>query len=512
MSIPFYMKLIIIALSGVLLSFSSPGYDLWFLAWICISPLFIFINNSKNLPETLLISFVFGFSYGLGYLHWLFSLHPLTWLGLSSFESLLVSSLAVIVPSLQQALLFVLFAILFYLLKKALGNDVNKSISSILLTCLLWVIVFNKIGSSKYILGFPWALIEYSQYKNFYLIQIADQVGSIFISFLIVYANIILANFLSYLFFVDKIGKRYIPKDPGQIEFVVYNFTIFIIIISSCIFYGVNENKKYIEGLSPASKRVVLLQGNLPIKATRGRNLDIDLALNTYGKLISMTRADIVIAPEGSLPVIINEDYKTRRLLKEISKRINSDLIFGSYYSKYEGGLTNCAVCYKSNSGKFKYYEKEKLVPFGEYVPLYSALPRFLKRFADYAVGNGFFPGDKNRPISFSRTKMGISICFELIFPDIIRERNMKGANILVNLSDLSWFSSDLIKKQFIAFGVFRAIENRKPLVIATNSGISTFIEPTGKIKSLSKPNSKGVLIDWVNPNKKVTTYSKYGW
>ena len=75
-----------------------------------------------------------------------------------------------------------------------------------------------------------------------------------------------------------------------------------------------------------------------------------------------------------------------------------------------------------------------------------------------------------------------------------------------------SWFSSDLVKQQFLSFAVFRAIENRKPFIIATNNGISAFIEPSGKIKSQSLPNTQGILLDWVNPNKKVTFYAKYGW
>ena len=82
---------------------------------------------------------------------------------------------------------------------------------------------------------------------------------------------------------------------------------------------------------------------------------------------------------------------------------------------------------------------------------------------------------------------------------------------MLINLSDLSWFSNDRLKQQFLSFAVFRAIENRKWLIVASNNGISAFIEPNGKIKSQSLPNNQGVLMDWINPSSKITFYSRYG-
>ena len=146
------------------------------------------------------------------------------------------------------------------------------------------------------------------------------------------------------------------------------------------------------------------------------------------------------------------------------------------------------------------------------YVPFYSLLSGPLKKFSDFAIGSGFKKGQRHNPLKLSTSNVGINICFELIFSTLIRKHSLHGANFLLNLSDLSWFRNNLIKKQFLAFGVFRAIENRKPLIISTNNGISTFIEPTGKIKKSSILDKEVILSDWINPNNKITFYAKYGW
>ena len=499
-------KVFLIVASGFLLSLSAPGYDLWFLAWFCLSPLFIIINSSKSVRETITYAFLFGFTYNLCYVRWLFSIHPLSWLGFNNFQSLLISLLAVLVTSTYLALFFVLFALCATYIK-----TISSSFVRFILITLGWLMIFNKLSSSALLLGFPWSLIEYSQYKNLFLIQISEYFGSISIGFLIVFFNLVLADFLIWVFNIEKISNRYVPKAPGYIETIVLAFFFILILISSCLIFGAYSYSKNEECFSNSSQSTCIVQGNLPIKLTRGKGLDIKFARKTYNDLIKNTNASLVITPEGSLPSIFNKDPQTQYWLKTIAKKNNANIICGSY-CKSEDLLTNCAVAYEAQNKAFRFYEKERLVPFGEFVPLSAFLPGFLKRLASNVVGDGFSSGKENHLINSSFGKIGVNICFELIFPTIIRKHSLQGAKVLVNLSDLSWFSDDLVKQQFLAFGVFRAIENRKPLIIATNSGIGAFIEPSGKIKNQSLSNTQGVLLDWVNPNDKITFYAKYGW
>ena len=505
------IKIFLICFSGFLLSFCAPGYDLWFLAWIGLSPLFIIINTSSKLIRTILYSFLFGFSYNFCYLHWLFSIHPLNWLGFNNFQSFLLSFIALIVVTTYSSLFFVLFTICIICLKHIAVKPYDRGIPNFLLVTFLWLIIFNKLSGCKILFGFPWTLIEYSQYKNLFLIQIAEYFGSVSISFLIVFFNLVLANFILWLLSIEKIGNRYIPRDPGQFGAIVSGFVFILILISLSLVCGSFLHEKQAQQFSNESKSICILQGNLPIKATRGGQLDIMLAKKTYDDLISNNEATLIVAPEGSLPTIFNLDSNTKYWVKATSIKKQAEVIFGTY-CKNEDTLTNCAVAYSLSKNKFSFYEKERLVPFGEFTPFSSVLPSFLKRLSSLTIGEGFSEGRQTAPINTALGKIGINVCFELIFPVIIRKHALEGANLLINLSDLSWFSSDCTKQQFLAFAVFRAVENRKPVILATNNGISAFIEPSGKIKSQSLPNTQGVLLDWVNPNNKITFFAKYGW
>lgn len=505
------IKLILVCLSGFLLSFSAPGYGLWFLAWILLSVLFIAINTSKKINEAILYSFLFGFAYNFWYLHWLFSIHPLNWLGFSNFQSLGISLLALFVTAFYQSLFFVLFSICIFYLKELPFSPYNKGILNYLLTTFFWLIIFNKLSGAKFLCGFPWVLVEYSQYNNLFLIQIAEYFGSLGVSFLIVFFNLVLADILIWIFNIEKISNRFVPKDPGNLGGIISGFSFIVILISLALMSGVFLLKKNQEHFSNSSQSVAILQGNLPIKTTRGAHLDIMLARKTYNDLINNIDTPLIVAPEGALPVIFTSDISTQYWFKTLSRNKNLDFISGSY-CKNKDRITNCAVTFLRAKNEFYFYEKERLVPFGEFTPLSFVLPEPLKRLTNNIIGDGFKEGKENKPLEISFGKAGINICFELIFPAIIRNHSLNGANLLINLSDLSWFSNDLAMKQFLGFAVFRAIENRKPVILATNNGISAFVEPSGKIKSQSLPNNQGVLLDWVIPNNKKTFYAKYGW
>jgi len=505
-----FLKALLISLSGFILSFSAPGYDLWFLAWIGLVPLFIIINTSKQI-KVVVYSFLFGFAYNLSYLHWLFSIHPLNWIGFNDFQSYLISFVSVVAVSTFNSLFFVLFGVSVYLVRKFSLTPYKSGIIYTLIVSFLWLIVFNKLLESKFLLGVPWTLIEYSQYRNLYLIQIAEYFGSISISFLIVFFNMVLADFFIWLFNIEKIGNRYIPRDPGKLTSMFTSLFLILLLISLSIASGLYMFWKNQQFFSGKSHTICVLQGDLPIKATRGEKLDIKLAKKTYEELIKNNEGGLFIAPEGSLPTNFSRDYITQKWIKDLALKKQSDLIFGSYCKDQEK-FTNCAICLNPSRNKFSYYEKERLVPFGEFIPISFLLPDFLKKLASFSIGEGFGEGKQNVPFTTSLGKVGTTICFELIFPSIVRRRVLDGAELLINLSDLSWFSNIRVRQQFLGFAVFRAIENRRPVIISSNSGISSFIEPSGKIKSQSIPDSQGTLIDWVNPNNKITFYAKYGW
>ena len=159
-------------------------------------------------------------------------------------------------------------------------------------------------------------------------------------------------------------------------------------------------------------------------------------------------------------------------------------------------------------------YRKIKLLPFGEYPPLeeYITWPTSVVS----AMGN-IVPGDQYTIFRIGQTPVGALLCWETIFPDLFREFVKRGARLMVNPTNESWFGWSAAPYQLLAMSVFRAAENQVAIVRAANTGISAFIDPNGRITArLRGPEGKelfveGVLIRDVPLSGEMTFYTRYG-
>jgi apolipoprotein N-acyltransferase len=155
------------------------------------------------------------------------------------------------------------------------------------------------------------------------------------------------------------------------------------------------------------------------------------------------------------------------------------------------------------------YYDKVHLVPFGEYVPLKRFFP-FINRLVP-AAGD-FASGKKIAPLKLPSFSAGVLICFEVIFPELARFRARDGAGIFVNLTNDAWFGITSAPYQHLSMAVFRAVENRRPLIRAANTGISAFISPEGKIINQSELFMEEVLKNKVSlGHLSLRFYTRYG-
>jgi apolipoprotein N-acyltransferase len=132
-------------------------------------------------------------------------------------------------------------------------------------------------------------------------------------------------------------------------------------------------------------------------------------------------------------------------------------------------------------------------VPFGEYVPFRDFL-WFIKPLVEL-VGD-FTPGDSFKPLDADKIKAGILICFESIFPEIARRETVEGANLLVSLTNDAWYGKSSAPYHSWAMTIFRAVENRRSLVRAANTGISGFVAPTGAVNRKSDLFTEDALTD----------------
>ena len=178
--------------------------------------------------------------------------------------------------------------------------------------------------------------------------------------------------------------------------------------------------------------------------------------------------------------------------------------------SRTAGGprLFNSAYLVSGGGVVLDRYDKVHLVPFGEYVPLKPVF-FFLNKLV---VGLGdFVPGSDPRVMSGPSGHLGLVICFEVIFPDLVRQFVDRGADYMVTITNDAWFGRTSAPYQHFAMVVFRAVENRVPFARAANTGISGFIDAEGHILRTTDIFVEGALSGEVRIGGTRTIYTAYG-
>jgi apolipoprotein N-acyltransferase len=153
-------------------------------------------------------------------------------------------------------------------------------------------------------------------------------------------------------------------------------------------------------------------------------------------------------------------------------------------------------------------YDKVHLVPFGEYVPLKRFLP-FIDKLVEQ-VGD-FRPGHKGHTLAWADRRVGLLICYESIFPELARATVRNGADLLVNITNDAWFGRTSAAFQHFSMAVFRAVENRRCLARAANTGISGYIDANGRIRHTTGLYKEAVAVRPVALLKIASFYSRWG-
>ena len=441
-------------LSGLLLFFSFPKFGFAAIAWIALVPLLLALRGLKEV-EGLRIGFLSGFIYNIGILYWI-SYVVETYGNAPAFFG--------VVTMLCLAALLSLFVSLFASLVIYFRNrGIPEVISApIVWTCLEFV-------KSHVLNGFPWENLAYSQYSFPAVIQICDVTGVYGLSFLIVFANVVISDIC-------------LQKKP---KWIAMEITAGFILFSMTLVYGLYRIDTINEiSTNLKTQQVSLIQGNIE-QNVKWKPEFQDGTLELYKNLTSLSavnKPELIVWPETATPFYFqNQDDRHRKILS-LARELQSPILFGSpSYNPKKGPeeSLNSAFLISSEGKIIGQYNKVHLVPFGEYVPLRNILP-FMSCFVA-GVGD-FRQGDEINPLMLNGHRIGILICYEAIFPEISRSYLQKGADLLVNLTNDAWFGNTSAPYQHLSMTVFRAVETRRYVVRAANTGISAIIGPTGKI------------------------------
>jgi apolipoprotein N-acyltransferase len=345
----------------------------------------------------------------------------------------------------------------------------------------------------------------------------ADHFGAYGVSFLIVFVNT--AIFLTI-------------KSMMLREYRVSYLAIALTFVFLADAYGIVTLKS---GHSGESIKVAVVQGNIPQDEKWDRKFR-QAILARYEKLTVEATAfkpDLVVWPETSVPAFIELDPNVSGRIEALARSLNLPVLVGAPRSEASGPnevYYNSAVLF-GRAGKFvARYDKLHLVPFGEYVP-FKKLLSFVERFAPSPIGD--FSGGKSSTVFsfflerhsddayarrrlFKNVKFSCLICFEDIFPELARDFVKRGAGFLVNITNDAWFGRTSAAYQHAQNSVFRAVENRVPVVRAANTGLSCIIDQKGEMIASVRSGGKelfvaGVAAGAITPARAFTFYNRYG-
>ncbi len=471
--------------SGLLLAAGFPDINLHMLAWIALVPLLIALQG-QSIRHAFILGGICGLVFFTGTIFWIgHSLHAYgnQSLFMTAFIMLLFCTCLAIYPALFAA------AVAFS----------ARSPLRFLAAPAIWTSL--ELARTHAFSGFPWAVLGYTQYTRLPLIQIADVTGVYGVSFLIVLVNCGIAEFI-------RSRKQIIPL-------VVAVFMTMLVLGYGWVRLGSPDQKP---GL-----RISLVQGNIE----QDKKWDPAYQRETFGVYQRLTREvlqdnpDLVIWPETSTPFYFGGsepgDRAMTRELSEFVRTIRVPLLFGSptYQPGRQPGLIalhNSAFLLSPDGTVASTYRKIHLVPFGEYVPLKSVL--FFIRKMVHSTGE-FGPGRDYTlmtvPGKTSNVMINTVICYEIIFPDLVRQFVKKGARVVTTITNDAWFGRTGAPEQHFSMAVFRAVENRVPVARAANTGISGFIDAKGRILASSGIFSEAILTQGLSPGSDGTFYTLHG-
>jgi apolipoprotein N-acyltransferase len=410
--------------------------------------------------------FIFGLAFGFGYylfgIYWI--THSLTFD--ESFKILIPFGL-ILIP---------LFLSLFFsLVTLVIGPFLNLNIISIFF--LSGSLAFSDYLRAKVLTGFPWNLWAYSFSWATEIIQILNLIGLFAFNLL----SITIFMFPAILFFNIKLSKKFL------------SLTLIFFLLFFLYIYGnhtINKNESFLKSnIEKFNIKVISPNFNLEYGLTPQAVEDRLIKLIRYSEPNKDLKT-MFVWPEGVFSGYSFEEILEFKYIIEANFNKNHLILFGiNTLDQEKDGLYNSLVIVNNQLEIIQQYKKQKLVPFGEFLPLKNILNSFgLKKITE---GHGSFSkGTSSDIFTLGNLKMLPLICYEIIFPEL----SQKEKNMIINISEDAWFGNTIGPDQHFAKAIFRAIESNVYLIRSANKGFSAFIDNKGIVKKVLKPNETGVI------------------
>ncbi len=479
-------------------------YDFGILAWISLSPYFYLIIK-RSADETVkprrlyLTGLLFSFVYYSSVFYWFTYQYPLDFMGFSKAMSIAYVCLAWFGLSLLYSLTL---ALLPYATCRVSRTKLFGKAPYLL---PVFIALFQSLVEwmhTKTFLGVPWCRLALTQQTILPNIQIASVLSSYFVTFLIVCVN----AYLAYAFYVYKKADKAALKKTA-----VPCLAALLIFVANYIFGTVSMVLDE-KGESDEYVAVCATQGNM-LSQEKWSNGGLQSAVDKYTALTEQALgegAEIIVFPETALAVDLREYTGLAESLATLAEENNCTLIVGAFDSEGEESYNAIYTFHPDGSLAENTYKKRHLVPFGEYLPaknVFCTLFPFLDElnlFEDELTAGA---NSENAETEYG--EIGFLICFDSVYEELALESVADGAELLAVSTNDSWFLDSSAIFEHNGQSVLRAVETRRYVVRAANTGMSSIITPRGEITKSLQPLCEGQITDLVVFRDDMTFYAK---
>jgi apolipoprotein N-acyltransferase len=357
--------------------------------------------------------------------------------------------------------------------------------------------------------GWGWNGLGVALHAYWPILQIAEFTGVAGLSFVVAFANVIAVTSV----------RRIMLETTARPVRPHYDLTLTMAAIVGLFAFGIHALQIH----QPSQKlRVALVQANVPREEKFSREFAHKI-FDQFSRLSAMAlqskpSLDLLIWPESSMPGPVLEDEESYHYVMDFAARAKVDLLLGAI-DQDEKHAYNAALLVSQGGQRVQIYRKLHLVPYGEYIPGRNWVPLLARIIGDQVPGD-FDAGTDYTIFRLTKNNVQVAplICFEDTIGELTRRFVLKGANLLVNVTNDGWFLHSAGSQQHLANAVFRCVETRRPMVRAANTGVTCVVNEFGRVtQTLTDENGSqftdGVLSgDVAAPTEReLTFYAQHG-
>lgn len=469
--------------SGAGYAIAWPGYEQWLLAWVCFIPLFWVLDDpglgkrwalafswlAGCTAHMMVYTWIIGMLRNFGHLPW-----PLAFLGY-------------VLLCVAQASLFGGFGLLTYVVSQRMRVP------------LVWAApVCMVVVEWLYPALFP-SYFANSQYRQIVVLQSADIWGALGIGFLLTLTSAVLYQVLARLIR----GRGQLPLASGIALVVLLAFDL---VYGTAALSNIDDTV----AVAPKKIRVGMVQTNMGIYDKTQRPAEGLRRHREQSLEVERQGAELIIWPESGFYYPIREG--TTNVAGQVLGPISTPLIFGGLRTAQnsDGGreIWNTAFMTDAGGNILGTYDKTFLLAFGEYLPFGDWFPWLYDLSPETSKFNR---GAHTKPLEYDGVKYGMLICYEDILPGFVSKAMQSEPDILVNITNDAWFGPTREPIIHLALATLRSIEHRRFMVRSTNTGISAFIDPAGRILGETPVFARANTVQEVASLQVRTIYSRIG-